>query len=104
LTYTELATELKTLGYPVAYNTFEERQSPPFLTIIFTSNNDLMADNINYAARNNFQVELYTVKKYPPTEKEVEDKFKELKLAYEKYETYLNKEELYQIVYRITLI
>lgn len=104
MTYIELLNSLKTLGYPVAYDTFNSLQSPPFITILYTNNNDLMADNINYVDVKNFQVELYTDKYYPPTEKEVEDLLKSIGLAYEKSGAPMPDEDLYQTVYDIQLL
>lgn len=102
--YKKLLSELKTLNYPVAYDTFKKRKSPPFITILYKSNDDIMADNINYVEVQNFQVELYTKKYRPTVEKNVETLLKNNGLAYEKFQTYLKKEELYQTVYRIKLI
>lgn len=104
LDYQRLKEQLENLGYPVAYNTFKKRQSPPFITILYTSNDDLMADNINYVDVKNFQIELYTDKYYPPTEKEVEDLLKNIGLAYDKSQVPMPDEDLYQTVYEIKLI
>jgi len=104
MTYIELLNSLKTLGYPVAYNTFNEPQSSPFITILYTNNDDLMADNINYVDVKNFQIELYTDKYYPPAEKEVEDLLKSIGLSYDKSGAPMPGEDLYQTVYDIQLI
>jgi len=104
LTYTELATELKTLGYPVAYNTFDEPQSPPFITILSVDNDDFKADNKNYKDIENFQIELYQTKYYPPVEKELDNLLKENGLAYDKSRSPIPDEDLYQTVYEISLI
>lgn len=104
MTYKELLSSLKTIGYPVAYDTFKERQSPPFITILYTNNNDLIADNINYLNVSNFQIELYTIDYNPPAEREVENQLKEIGLAYDKLQTKMPDENLYQTVYDIQLI
>ena len=101
--YQELLAKLKTL-YPTAYRTFKEPQSPPFITIVYRYDNDLMADNINYVGIEYFNVELYTKDWNPPVEKEVENLFKYLEIAYEKSQTFLDSEDLYQTVYEIKLI
>ena len=105
----ELYSALKSLGLPVAYSAFVETPTnplpkPPFITYQFAYSGDMMADNLNYVEISNFQVELYTKIKDMATEKILQDKFKELELPYNKTETTLESENLYQIVYEIQLI
>ncbi|MBM7624781.1 hypothetical protein [Sporohalobacter salinus] len=104
MTYIDLINELETTGIPATYSSFKSKQKPPFITVNLSNNNDFMADNINFKEIENFQVELYTAKKHPPTEELIQDKLKELKLPYIKAETYLESEKLRQIVYEIQLI
>lgn len=104
MTQGELQSALKSLGYPVAYSAFQTAAAPPFITYQFAYSSDFIADNINYVDIGNFQVELYTVKKDLIAEKKVQDKLKELQLPYSKYETWINDEKLYQIIYEIQLI
>ena len=108
MTQAELAASLRSLGMPVAYGEFigtpeNPAPAPPFITYQFCDNNDLMADNQNYVAVDNFQVELYTNKKDLAKEKLVQDKLKELNLPYSKTETYLETEKMRQVVYEIQL-
>lgn len=105
MTIAELYEELKSLGLPVAYYQFEEKVTPPFIAYYFVNNNnDLMADNQNYAEISEYRVELYTVKKEPATEKLLEDKLKELRLPYSKYSEYIESEEMFQLIYQIQII
>lgn len=109
MTQVELYSALKSLGMPVVYGEFvntEENPAPPppFITYQFAYSGDLMADNQNYAEVSFYQIELYTTKKEPATEKLVEDKLKELCLPYFKTETWLDSEKLRQVIYEIQLI
>jgi len=104
MTQTELYQALKSIGYPVAYGSFSSPVTPPFITYQFASSNDMIADNINYVSIENFQVELYTAKKDLTAEQIVQDKFKELGLPYRKFETYIDGENLYQILYEIQIL
>lgn len=109
MTQAELYAALKSLGMPVAYSHFENTQEnpappPPFITYQFAYSSDMMADNQNYLAISNFQVELYTAKKDPAVEKLVQDKLKELRLPYSKTEIWLDDERLFQVIYEIQLI
>lgn len=104
MTQTELYEGLKSIGFPVAYSHFgNEVPKPPYLVYLFAYSSDFMADNTNYVEINNFQVELYTVKKDLESEALVQNKLKELELPYSKVETYLSDEKLYQIIYEIRI-
>jgi len=104
MTQQELLIALKAVGLPVAYGSFASAVTPPFITYQFAYGSDLIADNINYAKIRNFQIELYTVKNDPPTQKLVEDKLEELQLPYSNIETWLDAEKMYQILYEIQII
>lgn len=104
MTHNELFAELKTLGLPVAYYEFDEPVTPPYIAFYFSSSNDLMADNQNYAEISEYRIELYTDKKDLATEKLVQDKLKELKLPYSKLEEKIEEEKLYQVIYTIQII
>lgn len=104
MTQTELYQALKSIGYPVAYGSFTSPVTPPFITYQFSNSSDMIADNINYVPIENFQVELYTAKKDLAAEQKVQDKLKELGLPYRKFETFLDEEKVYQILYEVQLI
>lgn len=109
LTQAELFTALKGLGLPVAYGEFKGTPEnpappPPFITYQFAYSGDLMADDMNTEELSNFQVELYTKTKDQTKEKLVQDLLKSLFLPYSKIETWLDSEELRQVVYEIQLI
>ncbi len=104
MTQEEFCTALKSLGIPVAYGEFKKATAPPFITYQFAYSGDLMADNVNAIALDNFQVELYTVTKDRVREKLVQDKLKSLGLPYSKIEAWLDEEKMRQVVYEIQLI
>ena len=104
MTQAELYQALKSIGYPVAYGSFSSPVTPPFIVYQFAYSNDMIADNINYVAIDDFQVELYTAKKDLVAEQKVQDKLKELGLPYRKFETYLDSEKMYQILYEIQIL
>lgn len=100
---TQLATELNKIGLPLSYNHFTTPPAPPYLVYLFSYSNDLMADNINYEDVGVYQIELYTDKKDTASEKKVEDKLKALEIPYQSFETWIDSEKLYQIVYEISI-
>jgi hypothetical protein len=104
MTQTELLQALKSIGCPVTYGSFSSPVTPPFIVYKFAYSNDMIADNINYVAIDDFQVELYTAKKDLTAEQKVRDKLKELGLPYRKFETFLDTENMYQILYEIQIL
>jgi len=104
MTQAELFQELKNIGLPLTYHHFTTPPALPYLIYLFSYSNDLIADNQNYQEISNFQIELYSNKKDLASEKLVEDKFKALRMPYSKLETWIDTENLYQIIYEIQII
>ena len=104
MTQAELYQALKTLGLPIAYGEFTQPVIPPFITYQFVYSGDIIADNQNYVEAGFYQIELYTAKKDPVTEKLVEGKLEELRLPYSKIETWLDSENLRQVIYEVQII
>ncbi|MEG0854416.1 MAG: hypothetical protein RSF82_11115 [Angelakisella sp.] len=95
---------LDTTGYPVAYNHFKRSKSntppnPPFITYLLPSSKNFAADNTVYAKINSLQIELYTDKKDPTAEATLESALDGATIFYDKSETYIDSEQLYQIIY-----
>lgn len=104
--FEELFRVLKATKLPVAYHHFEEghSSSPPFMVYLVTDSDNLGADNWTYHKRLNVQIELYTTKKDLATEKTVESVLDAHRLYFDKVETYITSEKLYQTIYSITLL
>ncbi len=92
---------LKTTKLPVAYHHFVSPPSPPYIVYLFSYSSNLGADNKVYKEFKNFQVELYTNKKDTASEKLIEDVFGANSIYWEKTETYIDSEGLYQVLYEI---
>ena len=92
---------LKTTGLPVAYHHFTSPPSPPYMVYLFSYNTNFGADNKVYDAAKNFQVELYTKTKDLASEKLIEDALNGADVYWEKTETYIESEGLYQVLYEI---
>ncbi len=104
MTQIELNNQLKSLGLPVAYHHFKSAVETPFIVYLFNRNDDLKADNKNYIEISDFTIELYTDTKDLETEKLVEDKLKSLNIPFSKLEVWIESENLYEVIYEITLI
>ena len=96
-----LFTLLKSTGLPVAYHHFTSPPTPPYIVYLFSYSSNFGADNRVYSKQSNYQVELYTTKKDPVSEKLIEDLFDEHDIFWEKTETYIESEDLYQVLYEI---
>ena len=92
---------LKTTGLPVAYHHFTSPPSPPYIVYLFSYSSNFGADNKVYEAGKNFQVELYTKTKDLASEKLIEDALNGADVYWEKTETYIDSEGLYQVLYEI---
>lgn len=92
---------LKNTELPIAYHHFKKPPKPPYIVYLFNYSSNFGADNGVYSKANNYQVELYTTKKDPAIEKMIEDLFDENDIFWEKTETYIESEGLYQVLYEI---
>lgn len=96
-----LLTLLKSTGLPVAYHHFTSPPTPPYIVYLFSYSSNFGADNKVYDAEKNYQVELYTTKKDPASEKLIEDLLDANDIYWDKTETYIDSEGLYQVLYEI---
>lgn len=92
---------LKTTDLPVAYHHFVSPPSPPYIVYLFSYNTNFGADNKVYKAKPNYQVELYTTVKDLASEALIEGLFDANDIYWEKTETYIESEGLYQVLYEI---
>ena len=100
----ELKEILEEAHLPVAYSHFNTAISPPFITFRRDSTSNFGADNKVYKKINNYIVELYTEYKEPMFEDMLETVFDNNNIFYNvTSEDYIDTEQMYQIVYEITL-
>ena len=92
---------LKSTGLPVAYHHFTSPPEPPYIVYLFAYSSNFGADNKVHSQADNYQVELYTKTKDPAAEALIEDIFDEHDIYWEKSETYIDSEGLYQVLYEI---
>ena len=103
LTYTDIVAMLEETGLPYAYYQFAEGESPPLPFVIYLSygSHNFSADGVVYQKVNQLAIELYTSKKDPDTEELLEDVLDAHELFYDKTETWIESEKLYEIVYEL---
>lgn len=107
MTHAEFFTLLKTSGFPVAYHSWkiegQEPPEPPYIVYLSTGSNNIGADNKVKVKFNWYLVELYTNKKDIGAEQALESVFDSASLFYNKTESYIESESLFQISYRFKL-
>ena len=89
-------------GINYAYDHFAEGESPspPFVVYLYPATNNFGADGIVYYPVNEVNIELYTEKKDPNTEKQLERLLKEAGIFFEKSEIWIDSERLYEVLYK----
>jgi len=96
-----LFTLLKSTGLPVAYHHFTSPPTPPYIVYLFSYSSNFGADNKVHSQADNYQVELYTKTKDPAVEALIEGLFDANEIYWEKTETYIESEGLFQVLYEI---
>lgn len=97
----QLYSLLFSLGLPVAYHHYDSPPDPPYIAYLFTRSENVGADNRVYVKDNRYQIELYTIKKDKSSEKVIEDLLDANDIFYDKTETYIESEGLYEVLYEI---
>lgn len=92
---------IRDIGLPNAYHHFAEGESPkpPFLVYLLSSSNNFSADGKVYFKVNEVHMELYTDYKNPQLEKKIEAVLDEYGIFYNKFESYIESERLYEVLY-----
>lgn len=96
-----MAKILEELGLPFAYDHFAEGESPetPFICYLSPGSDNFAADGKVYYKINEFHIELYTDYKDPELEERLEDILDGASIFYEKSETWIESEKLYEVLY-----
>lgn len=89
-------------GIDFAYDHFAEGETPqpPFCVYLNPAAHNFSADGAVYYPVNVVNIELYTEKKDPESEKKIEILLNEAGIFYEKTEEWIASEHLYEILYR----
>lgn len=97
----ELLQILSETQIPFAYHHFAEGESPepPFICYLLPGSNNFSADGKVYYKINEVHVELYTDLKDLAVEQQLEDVLDEHGIFYNKSETWIESEKLYEVLY-----
>lgn len=103
MTQIELHELLQGIGLPLTYRKFTNPPNLPYIVYLFESSDNFGADNIVFHTSNNFQVELYSDIKDLANEDKIEKLLTDNEIYWEKSETYIDSEEMYQVIYEISI-
>jgi len=97
----ELVNILKETEIPFAYDHFAEGESPepPFICYLLPGSNNFSADGKVYFKANEVHIELYTDFKDLTVEQKLEAVLDEHGIFYNKSETWIESEKLYEVLY-----
>ena len=97
----ELLQILNETQIPFAYHHFAEGESPepPFICYLLPGSNNFSADGKVYYKINEVHIELYTDLKDLAVEQQLEDVLDERGIFYNKSETWIESEKLYEVLY-----
>ena len=86
---------------PFAYHHFAEGESPepPFICYLLPGSNNFSADGKVYYKINGVHIELYTDLKDLAVEQQLEEVLDEHGIFYNKSETWIESEKLYEVLY-----
>ena len=101
MTYEQIAEMMEEMGLPFAYHHFAEGESPapPFLLFLSPGENTFSADNNMYFSFKQLDIELYNDRKNPELEKEFERILKKHNIFYNKTESWIASEKMYEVLY-----
>lgn len=97
----ELLQMLNEIQIPFAYHHFAEGESPepPFICYLLPGSDNFSADGRVYYKINEVHIELYTDLKDLAVEQQLEDVLDEHGIFYNKSETWIESEKLYEVLY-----
>lgn len=104
MTLKEVADLIASFGFSCRYSHFSETPTPPYVVYYYPSENDVKADNSNYANRRQLFVELFSDKKDFESESTIETALKSAGLSWYKSTDFLNDEKLFQTTYEMEVI
>lgn len=103
MTYEQIASMIEETGLPFAYHHFAEGESPtpPFLIFLSPGEKTFSADNKMYFSFKKLNVELYTDRKNPELEIEIEQVLTRHNIYYVKSEIWIASEKMYEVLYEM---
>lgn len=106
MTFEEVVQILNETGLPNAYYSYPIGQVPnlPYMVFYYPDTNNFGADDKVYAHISALNVELYTKNKDFQTEQAVEAVFESHGLFWNKSESFLDSENMYEVLYEMEIV
>lgn len=104
MTLKEIADLIASFGFAYRYSHFSDTPTPPYVVYYYPSENDVKADNSNYANRRQLFIELFSSDKDFESESTIETVLKGAGLSWYKSTDFLNDEKLFQTTYEMEVI
>lgn len=101
----DLVNMIQEMDIPFAYDHFAEGEAvePPFICFLLPGTDNFSADGIVYFKINEVHIELYTDVKAPVIENKVEAVLDKHGIFYNKTETWIEDEKLYEVLFSFEL-
>lgn len=101
MTIENIVEMLQEMNIPFAYDHFEEGESPepPFICYLIPGSDNFAADGKVYFKMNEVRIEMYTDFKDLDLESRVEGVLDGHEIFYNKSETWIQSEKLYEVMY-----
>lgn len=106
MTYEEINEMIDAIGLPYAYYTFPVNEAPnlPYIVFYYPKSDNMPADDEVYQRIDSLNIELYTPTKSFDDEQAVETVLAANHMVWDKTETYLNSEHMYEVLYEMEII
>ena len=91
------------MGIEYRYHHFEESEAvnPPFICWLIPGSNNFAADGKTFFKVDKLDIELYTDSKDTELEQKVEQVLEDYGIYWEKTETYIKTENMYEVLYEM---
>ena len=101
--YEDVLSMVEEIGLPYAYDHFAEGEVPkvPYMVFLFPASDNFSADGKVYCKINELNIEMYSEIKDPEKEEQIEAVLDRHGLFYQKTETWINEEKLYEVLYEM---
>ncbi|EFV01867.1 hypothetical protein HMP0721_1261 [Pseudoramibacter alactolyticus ATCC 23263] len=101
MTTQQIASMIDSIGLPNAYYSYPVGEAPdvPYILFYYPNSQDFFADNQNYQAKSQLNIEVYTAEKDFEIERKVEKALREKGLTWQKEEAYITEENMFECLY-----
>lgn len=106
MTVNEVKEMIESMGFPCTYDFFPIGQvpQPPYIVFYYPNSSNVAADDHVYKRVDALNIELYTPVKSFSAEKAVEDVLEAHSIVWDKSETYINSEHMYEVLYEMEIV